>query len=78
MLKSIPHLLDILLEQTLLLNQLFRQGRSPRRIIAKNVLTIVQFQQNLFAGTGINKDPYSQIPGFGEAECKRIQSLMAK
>lgn len=78
MLKSLPHLLDILLEQTLLLNQLFRQGRSPRRILAKNVLTIVQFQQNLFAGTGINKDPYSQLPGFGEAECKRIQSLMTK
>lgn len=43
MLKSIPHLLEILLEQTLLLNQLFRSGRSQRRILAKNVLTIVQF-----------------------------------
>lgn len=42
------------------------------------MLTVVQFQQNLFAGTCINKDPYSQLPGFGEAECKRVQSLMNK
>jgi hypothetical protein len=75
-LKVIPSLIEIIIEQTLMLNALFRQGRSPRRILAKNVLTVIQFQQNLFAGAGINKDPYSQLPGFDHQECKVVSALM--
>lgn len=43
-LKDIPTLMEIILEQTLMLNNLFRAGKSPRRILAKNVLTVIQFQ----------------------------------
>lgn len=41
MLRAIPNLMEILLEQTLMLNQMFRAGRSLKRITAKNVLTLI-------------------------------------
>lgn len=72
-LKTMPSLMEILLEQTLMLSQMFRAGRSPRRILAKNVLTIIQFQQNLMTGGWIDKDPFLQLPGFGMDECQRYK-----
>jgi len=42
-LKTIPSFLDILLTQTMTLAQLFKMGRSPKRITAKNIMTLIQF-----------------------------------
>ena len=61
-----------------MLSQMFRAGRSPRRILAKNVLTIIQFQQNLTTGGWVDKDPFLQLPGFGMDECQRYKELNPK
>lgn len=42
-LKAIPSYMDIMLMQTMMLAQLFKMGRSPKRITAKNIMTLVQF-----------------------------------
>jgi hypothetical protein len=58
------------------LSQAYKMGRSPKRITAKNIMTLIQFSQNLMQGGWINKDPYSQLPGFGEKECTKVKQKM--
>lgn len=75
-LRSIPSYMDIMLTQTMMLSQLFKMGRSPKRITAKNIMTLIQFSQNLMQGGWINKDSFSQLPGFGEEECKEAKKIL--
>lgn len=75
-LKSIPSYLDIMLEQTMMLAQFYKMGRSPKRIMAKNIMTLIKFSQDLMQGGQINKDPMSQINGFEEEQCKKLKQLM--
>jgi len=49
-LKSIPSYLDIMLEQTMMLAQFYKMGRSPKRIMAKNIMTLIKFSQDLMQG----------------------------
>jgi len=56
----------------------FRSGLSQKPITAKNVLTLIQFTQNLMTGALQQKDPYSQLPGFGEKEIQRVNEKMKK
>merc|ERR1719460_263029 len=72
-LRAIPSYMDIMLTQTMMLSQLFKMGRSPKKITAKNIMTLIQFSQNLMQGGWISKDPYSQLPGFGEEECRKAK-----
>ena len=78
MLKQFPILIEIMLEQAMELSFRFRQGMSSKPITAKNVLSLIQFSQNLMTGAYIIKDPFSQIPGFGEQECKRVTDVMRR
>jgi len=55
---------------------MYKMGRSPKKITAKNIMTLVQFSQNLMQGGMMNKDPYYQLPGFGENECKKVKQKM--
>lgn len=66
-LRSIPSYIDIMLSQTMALSQAYKMGRSPKKITAKNIMTLIQFSQNLMQGGWINKDAFSQLPGFEEA-----------
>lgn len=61
-LRSIPSYIDIMLSQTMMLAQAFKMGQSPKRITAKNIMTLIQFSQNLMQGGWINKDPFMQLP----------------
>jgi hypothetical protein len=56
----------------------FRSGMSQKPITAKNVLTLIQFTQNLMTGALVHKDPYAQLPGFGENEIKRVNEKMKR
>lgn len=40
-LRSIPSYIDILLSQTMMLSQQYKQGQSPKRITAKNVMCLI-------------------------------------
>jgi len=66
-LRSIPSYIDIMLSQTMALSQAYKMGRSPKKITAKNIMTLIQFSQNLMQGGWINKDAFAQLPGFEEA-----------
>lgn len=61
-LRAIPSFIDIMLSQTMMLAQAFKMGQSPKRITAKNIMTLIQFSQNLMQGGWISKDPYTQLP----------------
>jgi|LakMenEpi03Aug12_release.lakeMendotaPanAssembly.Ray.scaffolds.fasta_scaffold202282_1 hypothetical protein len=39
-------------------------GQSPKKITAKNFVTILEFQQLLLQGLWFNDDPLLQLPGF--------------
>ena len=58
-LKTIPSYFDIMLQQTMMLSQMFKMGRSPKNITARNIMTLIQFSQNLMQCGWINKDPYA-------------------
>lgn len=76
-LRTIPSYFDIMLSQTMVLAQMYKMGRSPKKITAKNIMTLIQFSQNLMQGGWINKDPYSQLPGLGDnEEMKRLKQKM--
>jgi hypothetical protein len=51
---------------------------SSKPITAKNVLHLIQFSQNLMTGAFITKDPFAQLPGFGDNECKKVNEAMRK
>lgn len=42
-LRSIPSYIDIMLSQTMALSQAYKMGRSPKRITARNIMTLIQF-----------------------------------
>jgi hypothetical protein len=67
-----------MIEQTMMLNQMFRMGRSARKIFAKTILTEILFSQNLMTGGFQNKDPFSQLPNMGEDECSRIKQKIGR
>jgi hypothetical protein len=58
------------------LSQAYKMGRSPKKITAKNIMTLIQFSQNLMQGGWINKDAFCQLPGFSEAEAKKAKTLL--
>jgi len=58
------------------LSQAYKMGRSPKKITAKNIMTLIQFSQNLMQGGWINKDAFAQLPGFTEAECKKAKTCL--
>lgn len=58
------------------LSQAYKMGRSPKKITAKNIMTLIQFSQNLMQGGWINKDAFCQLPGIGEAEAKKAKGLL--
>lgn len=57
-LKTIPSYIDIMLSQTMMLSQMYKMGQSPKKITAKNIMTLIQFSQNLMQGGWINKDQF--------------------
>lgn len=75
-LRAIPSYMDIMLTQTMMLSQLFKMGRSPKKITAKNIMTLIQFSQNLMQGGWLNKDPFAQLPYFGEEECRKAKKVL--
>jgi hypothetical protein len=75
-LRTVPSYFDIMLQQIMMLSQFYKMGRSPKKITARNILTIIQFSQNLMQCGWVNKDPYSQLPHFGEEECKKIKGIL--
>jgi len=60
----------------MMMSQFYKMGRSPKKITARNILTIIQFSQNMMQCGWVHKDPYAQLPHFGEAECKKIKGML--
>jgi hypothetical protein len=75
-LRTVPSYFDIMLQQIMMLSQFYKMGRSPKRITARNIMTLIQFSQNLMQCGWVNKDPYAQLPYFDEEVCKKIKGLM--
>jgi len=40
-LRAIPSYIDIMLSQTMMLSQAFKMGKSPKKITAKNIMTLI-------------------------------------
>jgi len=55
------------------LAQAFKQGQQPKKITAKNIMTLIQFSQNLMQGGWIHKDAYEQLPGFDDAMARKVK-----
>ena len=49
-LRAIPSFIDIMIEQTMALANAAKQGQSPKRITARNVMSLIKFSQNLMQG----------------------------
>lgn len=75
-LRAIPSYIDIMLTQTMMLSQLYKMGQSPKKITAKNVITIIQFSQNVLQGGWINKNHFQQLPHFDETASKRLKGRL--
>jgi len=40
-LRAIPSYIDIMLSQTMMLSQMYKMNQSPKKITAKNIITII-------------------------------------
>jgi hypothetical protein len=72
-LKTIPSFLNIMFSQIMILAQLYKMGKSPKKITAKNIMTLIQFSQNLMQEGWIYKDSFSQLPFVGQEECSKLK-----
>jgi len=64
-LRMLPSFLDIMLEVTMELAQAAKRntpGVPKKRLTAKNVMTLIQFSQNMVQGGWKEKDPFYQLP----------------
>lgn len=73
-LRAIPSYIDIMLTQTMMLSQMFKMGRSPKKITAQNIYTQIEFSQNLMQGGWINKDPYQQLPHIDSINAGKLKN----
>lgn len=48
-------------------------NQSPKKITAKNIMTLIQFSQNLMQGGWIHKDAYEQLTGFDDAMARKVK-----
>lgn len=76
-LRAVPSYIDIMLSQTMMLSQAFKAGRSPKRITAKNVMTLIQFSQNLMQGGWVNKDAYQQLPFVDSVQAGKMKNKLS-
>jgi len=60
----------------MMLAQFYKMGRSPKKITARNIMTLIQFSQNMMQGGWINKDPYAQLPYFETEQMKKIRQIL--
>jgi hypothetical protein len=51
-------------------------GRSPKKITARNIMTLIQFSQNLMQGGLVNKDSFAQLPYFGDEQLKKCRQIL--
>jgi hypothetical protein len=58
----------------MMLSQMFKMGKSPKRITAKNILTLIQFSQNLMQGGWIYKDAFQQLPHVDQQAAGKIKN----
>jgi len=65
-----------MLSQTMMLTQAFKQGKSPKRITAKNIMTLIQFSQNLMQGGWINKDAFEQLPFVDQVHAGKMKNRL--
>jgi hypothetical protein len=56
--RHVPNYMEVMLGETMKLSQMFKMGQSPRRITAKNIMTLIQFSQNFMQGGWVHKDPF--------------------
>lgn len=75
-LRAIPSYMDIMLTQTMSLAQAFKMQQSPKKITAKNIMTLIQFDQNLMQGGWISKDPYMQLPMMDQVLCGKLKNKL--
>lgn len=72
-LKMMPSFIDIMLNQTQELANLSKRGMIKKRITAKNIMTLIQFSQNMVQGGWKNKDAFYQIPFLEDATLKKFR-----
>lgn len=53
-----------------------KQGLTTKKLSCKNILSIIQFSQNLMQQGWKNKNPFQQLPYVGPKEAAAIQSIL--
>ena len=74
-LKKVPAYVEIMLEVCKEVSTIFKmtRGRRGRRIIAKNIITILDFSQNVIQALWKDDDPFLQLPHMNKDTIKKIK-----
>lgn len=72
-LSKVPYQMEQLIQMAMVLGIEFKQGRSKKRITAKNLLTLISFSQNMFQGMWIDDDPFLQLPHMDYDRIKKLR-----
>ena len=76
--RNVPNYMEVMLGETMKLAHMFKMGQSPKRITAKNIMTLIQFSQNFMQGGWIHKDPFQQLPGFDQVSAGKMKNRLNK
>ena len=63
-LQKAPFYIEMMIQMAIVLAMEFKMGRSPKKVTAKNVLTIIDFSQNMIQALWKDDDHFLQVPHF--------------
>jgi hypothetical protein len=63
----------MMIQMAIVLAMEFKMGRSPKKVTAKNVLTIIDFSQNMIQALWKDDDHFLQVPHFDEGKIKALK-----
>lgn len=72
----VPHHINCMISVAFELLMLFNKQQSMKKILAKNIETLVEFNQHFVQGLWQGDDPLLQLPHFNETVIKNYRRLL--
>lgn len=75
-LRRVPSYLDIIIEECIKLVLEFRLRQTVKHINCQNILSVIQFSQNLMQYGWVLKDPFMQFPNLSPEDCMKLHHAL--
>jgi len=77
-LRIAPHMVDMMLMMAMTLAMQNKEGKQPKRILARNIMTIIDFSQCLAQGLWKDDNVMYQLPGMTDDRIDIVKAIKKK